>query len=413
MEDDALYLQVKNDINIFTDSDEKKFILVEKVPGGGKTTFLLKTISYLFGEYTTSNKYQYYTLQDGSIQAVPAGSGNEAVESKEVFNLKTNNKTDIFYVNSDLRVGFVAFNSKIIKEISKKVFKIDLNVGSSKNAEPKNIIVKTSHGLLWSMAEKLNIFNNGVYTDYAKGSFTKQDTKLALNNILNLFENEKFIPFKNIKNDLQKLFANKSMAKLFNKIFYEFCLNYYETSYSLTSFFEYEKILEATQKKITNNESTIDIKNIVLSAFSKGSLCEIAHIMKKNHAEFEFMYKLFFLSMKELISKGDISVGHSYYYKRIYLECMKNKENLIRLFSKDNDTDKYLNVLFVDEAQDLTPIMINLLVEYFNYAQKNNMQVSIAMVGDSKQAIYGFSQRENAFKSIIKKVGNEKVKHID
>jgi ATP-dependent exoDNAse (exonuclease V) beta subunit len=66
----------------------------------------------------------------------------------------------------------------------------------------------------------------------------------------------------------------------------------------------------------------------------------------------------------------------------------------------------------VDEAQDLTPIMTRLLIEYYKFTKRNGIDVAFTIVGDRKQAIYAFANRIDAFEVIERELGKDKVQYF-
>ena len=91
---------------------------------------------------------------------------------------------------------------------------------------------------------------------------------------------------------------------------------------------------------------------------------------------------------------------------------MKEKERLIELFAIEHNPEKYLNIVIVDEAQDLTPIMTRLLIEYYKYAKENHLEVATVIVGDEKQSIYQFANRINSFNVIERELDKNNIKNL-
>lgn len=433
-ETSLLYNTIREDINPFSDALSKKLISTEAGPGSGKTTFLLDTIKAVFGEYITNNKQQIYHNSDGNITAIPAGSGNESLESEETVNKKTNNKQDIFYPNADLRVAFLAFNTSITKEIQKKTDKIEMSVGNKKSFIGKSIIVKTSHGLLFKLAENLGLFKNGMSTDYTKGSFTRTDMLEVILDIEPYIKKQQ--KEKNLQNfieEISEIILRKESSYVLSDIMKEIYNCYYETPILFKNKNSIDEIIRTAEKLSKNKKeqkeehSSEDVgkqektfEQQITALFSIDSILELIGEENYKSKEDPATQKIFattfvniFLRIaKKMIEDGKINIGHDFYYKNAYVECMNNPKNLLKLFSAENNPDKYFNILFIDEAQDLTPIMIELIAQYFLYAREHSIQVSIAIVGDSKQAIYGFSNRENAFRALENKLGCEKIMTI-
>lgn len=409
-----LYNAIKEDINPFSDATQKRLISTEAGPGTGKTTFLLDVIRALYGEYVTSAAQQVYT-EAKNTTIILSGSGNEAFEDEELFNLKTRNKEDLHYVNAELRVAFVAFNTPIVKEIQKKTDSIELSIGNQKRFKGKNIIVKTSHGLLFKVAEHLGLFTNSMQTDWTKGSFTMADMKTVLG-ALPLYVQETYPTYTKLHRDLLSMQENKTMLFNYSEAMKEIYNGYYETPMIFDKSKSFSDLFSMAEKTLNDkdkrSDSKIDLALMLGAVFSDDTLQELFSQLDDTNKKFilaKTFTTLFFKCAKQLIDKGEISIGHSFYYKNAFVKCIEDESNLIKLFSVENNPSMYFNVLFVDECQDLTPIMIHLIARYYNYAKRLGLDVSIAIVGDSKQAIYGFSQRENAFKALEKIIGQESI----
>jgi len=416
--DRNLYNQIREDLDPFSDIENRGFISAFAGPGSGKTTFLLGSIRNLFGEYCTNAKHQQYIQEDGTITIIPAGQGNEAFETEEETALKTKNGEDIFYPNKDTRICFVAFNSKIVQEISKKTTAIEINFGNkcgkdfqekdgkkiNKLAE-KNIAVKTSHALLWSMGGSMGLFDNGKTTDYAKGDFTNNDVQSIIENFSRLSGRKLDGALAEVS---QKLLENKKLRKKAVMVGRAVINAYYNSSVLYEGRKTYAALIGSVKEELA--AKGVEVVPFLQSLYPQQEK-KIAKETFGLSADL-ILVDAFFRGLKKCIDEGSVSIGHSYYYKEVYLACMKDKELLLRLFSQENNPKKYFNVLFVDEAQDLTPIMIDLLVSFFNYAKEKSLNVSMAMVGDGRQAIYGFSKREDAFEAIERKLGKEAIKPI-
>lgn len=399
-----LFLAIKDDLNPFADPSSRKIIEIEAGPGSGKTTFILSSIKALYGEYITQNVMQEHK-ENGALTYIKAGEGNQVFETENEFNLKTNYKKDVHFINSDLRMGIIAFNTDIVEEVSKSINAIETNIGNKEGYSNKKILVKTSHSLLFQLAKKLELFSEGIKTNYSKSDFSLKDVELVLNDIPN-FINSEYPQLKNLSNNIQNIFSSNDENRLFNKIFKHIVDAYYESTLIFNGKDSYAKLFEIAQESFKQ-----DILNCLGRLFVDAAKEEVEQASKKPLAE--VLTYIFFQIMKEKILNGEIAVGHSYYYKNVYVQCMKDENILLRLFSADNDPAKYLNVLFVDEAQDLTPIMVVLIVMYFRLIERKALSASITIVGDTNQGIYGFSKRENAFIAIKQLLGIDRVKVIN
>lgn len=387
---------IEENLSIF--DSEKRIVTTKAGPGTGKTTFLLDTMEQIYGEYITEAIRE--NGENGDIVYIPAKKGNSGLETKELFNEKTRDGTNVTYLNEKIRTIFLALNTKIVNEIDKKTTQIDLQIGN-KDAKKSNktINVKTSHGLLFKMATHLGLFEGNVTTDYAKGSFTLQDSLVTLKHIPEFVKikgkNDQFKDITKILTDSKNIYYDLAI------LFKEVVNSYYESTITFQGEKTYQKLLDIAEENLNakDNESKTFKERV------DGVTGEGTDAIK--------LVKAYLFAMKDLIKEGVITVGHSYYYKMAYMHCINKEDNLLKLFSKDNNPDLYYNIIFVDEAQDLTPIMINLLARLYDLSRKKNLEVSIAIVGDTKQAIYGFSNMENAFDSLVKKIGEENITAIN
>lgn len=399
-----LFLAIKEDVNPFADPATRKIIEIEAGPGSGKTTFILSSIKALYGEYVTQNTMQKHT-ENGNITYIKAGEGNQVFEREDEFNLKTDYKKDVHFINSDLRMGIIAFNTDIVEEVSKSINAIETNIGNKEGYSKKKILVKTSHSLLFQLAKKLELFNEEIKTNYSKSDFSLKDVALVLDDIPS-FIDSKYPRLKNLSKNIQNIFSLQDENKLFNKIFKHIVDAYYESTLIFNGRDSYSKLFEIAEESFKQN-----IADSLERLFMDATKEEVTQASKKPFVE--VLTHIFFQIMKEKILRGEIAVGHSYYYKNVYVQCMKDENTLLRLFSADNDPAKYLNVLFVDEAQDLTPIMVILIVKYFLLIERKALSASITIVGDTNQGIYAFSKRENAFIAIKELLGVDRVKTIN
>lgn len=377
------------------------FFALESVPGSGKTTALIDYIAYFFSHGITKNEYQIYKLPNGNEKIIPAGEVNKwhliknfgLKEGEEQFSLKTKGGTDFIPLFKDKKVLITAFNSDIKKEIEKKLLRHPILRDFFKNGQ---VTVKTSHSLLFSLAKKLDIIpsikneegeyisNNGIITDFSKGDFYLTDIVETLNCLKNKKPFDSF--FK--KTDNKKVFEFASLLHSFIKV-------YYNTDIVISNKNEFDLLFKKVDLKYGEDFSSIEELNKYFSFLNLNKKEEKEYFAKQ-------MLVVFLKTFKNRIENGKIKVGHSFYYKEAFLEAINNIERLKELFSIDNNGKMLYDIVIVDEAQDLTPIMARLLSEYY----KQNIS-EILIVGDPKQAIYAFSERINSFKVFKNILKNE------
>jgi len=391
---EVLFQRFEKELNFFEEKTNKFFSILAN-PGSGKTYNLIKTLELYYGKYYTKNPFQKYINDDGNELYIPAGEGNLALEDSKKFQLKTNSGEDVIFPNTNSNTLIISYNTAIKKEFDKKV----------KNSKvlklhPDKLEVRTSHSLLFKMAEKLDLFpkrnQNGEYIDekgrkvnFAKGSFSFQDAKKIVNDL----KTNTFSFLKNLSSKEQNKIA---------KILIEIINTYYQNDLVINKIDDVEILIDLAKNKL------FDIEENIRDYFNN------------LYPNADFQKDLFYLnfiitavkSLKKLINSGQIELCHDFYYKEVYIKCMRNKQLLPQLFSIDNNEKKYFNIIMVDEAQDLTPIMARLLIEYYKYTKQNHLDVVFTIVGDRKQAIYSFANRVDAFEIIEKNLGKEKVEYF-
>jgi len=234
-----------------------------------------------------------------------------------------------------------------------------------------------------------------IKTNFAKGDFNLNDSLTALEIL------QEKSPF------FKKTFSfqnNKTKYKL-AKILLEIINIYYNSDIIIDNPQKIEQLIKIGQKSFEE-----DIKEYINSFFNE----EDTNFLKEKTNQPP--YFSFFIngikSFKIGIKEGRIELGHSYYYKEVFNLCMKEKERLIELFAIEHNPEKYLNIVIVDEAQDLTPIMTRLLIEYYKYAKENHLEVATVIVGDEKQSIYQFANRINSFNVIERELDKNNIKNL-
>jgi ATP-dependent exoDNAse (exonuclease V) beta subunit len=398
-----IYNQLLNDVekefDVFEPNDYNLFF-IKAIAGSGKTYNIFQFLKHFYGKYYTKNDTQEYLEDDGSIKYIPAGEGNIASEPYELFIQKTKSQEDLIWANRYLRGMVIAYNTDIKKEIGRKISKdfVLKDVGEDK------LLTKTSHALLFSYAQKIGLFpernEQGEYTDgkikinFAKGDFNLQDTFIALNL---LKSKSKFF-----KNSLENI-NNKDYFKL-AKVTSEIIKTYYNTDIVIRDSKDLEKLIDISQKI-----SDFDIRFFLNSLFNN----EQKKIIKEKSKleSYLALLKYAIQAFKIGVREGNIELGHSYYYKEVFNQCMRDENKLVELFSLNHNPAEHLNVIIVDEAQDLTPIMTRLLIEYYKAAKKRNFEVTTMLVGDEKQAIYQFANRVNSFDVISRELGANNIKN--
>ena len=394
----ALEEEIEKDFNVFEENKYNLFF-IKAVAGSGKTYNIMQTLRYFYGKYITKNKMQEYHQEDGSITYVPAGEGNLAQEEYKKFMLKTLNREDLIWANREYRAIAIAYNTDIKKELNKRM-KNDIVL---REVYENNLLAKTSHGLLFKYAEKLGMFEKkgeGEYgkgnmrVNFAKGDFTLKDALMAIDVLKN---NSPF--FKQAYKELK----GKEKFEL-AKILFESVNIYYNSDIVIKRADDLAKLVELSQKVIEKN-----IPEILIKKFTKE---QIDMLREKSGLEPHLaVLKYLIQSFKKGVNEGLIELGHSYYYKEVFLECMKDENKLLELFSLNHNPEKYFNIVIVDEAQDLTPIMTRLIIEYYKLAKRRGLEVATLIVGDEKQAIYQFANRINSFDVIQKELGEHNIKN--
>ena len=404
------YKIFKESKNNFLDSlfDEVSynFYAMESVPGAGKTTAIRDYLAYIYSDGSTANDYQVYKISEEEEKIIPAGEVNKwelikrhgLKKGEELFNLKTKNGMDFSLTFLDKNALIVVFNADIKKEIERSLKKHPVLKDPFERGQ---ITIKTSHSLLFGLAKQLDIIPtekdeegeysiNGIKTDFSKGDF-------YFNDVLKV---KKYLEQINVfKNAFEKK-TDKEIYAFFG-LLYDFINVYYNTDIIIENPKELDLLFDKVNKK--KNQEDFDAVKEIVKFFSK----KFENLEEAK----EFAGKIitaFLINFKKAIENGEVKVGHSFYYKEAFLEALKDKEVLKRLFSINYTGNLTYDMIIVDEAQDLTPIMARLLGEFYKF---NTSEMLI--VGDPKQAIYAFSERINAFKVFKETLGDKLKEYIN
>lgn len=314
-----------------------------------------------------------------------AGSG-KTFTAKEVFNAFFSNRD--FLPSENPKALYLVFNKSMSDFFKRSASKYLLDNCYFAERLDEIVETRTYHSFLkkgeqfeYALSTAFLPHSSELKINYAKSDLSKQDCYLIAKDFTNImYKKNVIIDLDSEEKTLKQL---RNYVKKIQEPIYEILKAYFSTATAI----EDKKSCDEMVKKYNFD---------MLKIIPYENEARFLGYLKANGYEDDtissYIIRELNYGLDRLISKKEIEVSHSYYYKRIYENAFAYDTVLEELFSP-------YKMIVVDECQDTDEMMFSLLKKYMLLIEKNPVLKNTKLIcfGDNKQNIYKFSGSFNIF----------------